>query len=70
MLFSTTETTWVKSDRTKWDFVCVVNGEDSEENCYDLLEVGRAVAQAVSSRVPTATVRVRVQVRSYKIYGG
>jgi hypothetical protein len=32
--------------------------------------VGRAIAQAVSRRLPTATARVLSQVRSYGIRGG
>jgi hypothetical protein len=38
-----------------------------EQQSYKL---GRAIAQAVSGRIPTATARVRAQVRSCGIRGG
>jgi hypothetical protein len=37
---------------------------------YELLYVGRAIAQEVSRRLPTATARVRAQDRSCEICGG
>jgi hypothetical protein len=36
----------------------------------NIFPIGRAMAQAVSRRLPTATARVRAQVTSCKIYGG
>jgi hypothetical protein len=38
--------------------------------CVNTLFTGRAIAQAVSRRLPTATARVRARVRSCGICGG
>jgi hypothetical protein len=48
--------------------VCIINF--SETSFYNLCSLGRAIAQAVSRRHPTAAAWVPAQVRSRGICGG
>jgi hypothetical protein len=43
---------------------------ETKEPTQLLLDLGRAIAQAVSRRLATSGVRVRAQIRSYGICGG
>jgi hypothetical protein len=54
---------------TRYLLVISVNHDNLFSHC-DLMEVGRAIAQAVSRWLPTAVARVRARVRSCGICGG
>jgi hypothetical protein len=47
-----------------------INGKITLTCILDYPHVGRAIAQAVSRRVPTAATRVLIQIRSFGICGG